>query len=190
MSRPVTEALVKVFEANGGTEQQMIQALPHWVRLFDRNPLGDEAMALLFGAAHRQYLSSHDMRGEHPDQILAQLRGLAVDPVAEINEQERETWKELGPLMYALKTEDWETFRVFDAEIKRRQTLAELPDDGFYVEWMRLAAGPAHVELVSSHFDSAEREARRRYHQAWAQPQPDGADPAPAASLSPSGQAL
>jgi len=171
MSRPVTEALVKVFEANGGTEQQMIQALPHWVRLFDRNPLGDEAMALLFGAAQ-------------------QLRGLAVDPVAEINEQEREAWKELGPLMYAVKTEDWETFRVFDAEIRKRGTLAELPGDDFYAEWMRLAAGPAHVELVSSHFDSAEREARRRYSQAWAQPQPDGADPAPAASLSPSGQAL
>jgi hypothetical protein len=186
------EALVKVFEANGGAEQQMIQALPHWVRLFDRNPLGFEAMARLFGAAHRQHLSSHDMRGEHPDQTLAQLRGLAVDPVAEINEQECEAFKELGPLFYAVKNQDWETFRVFDAEIRKRGTLAELPGDDFYVEWMRLAAGPAHVELVSSHFDSAEREARRRYSQAWAQPQPhpDSAGPAPAASLSRSGQAL
>jgi hypothetical protein len=103
-----------------------------------------------------------------------------VDPVAEICEQEREACKELGPLMYAVKTEDWETFRVFEAEIRKRDTLKELPGDDFYLEWMRLAAGPAFVERVSACFDGAELEARRRYNQGRAQPQPSAADGAQA----------
>ena len=66
--------------------------------------------------------------------------------------------------------------RMFEAEIRKRQTLAELPGDDFYREWMRLAVNPAHVEQVSAHFDSAELEARRRYNQGRAQPKPSGAD--------------
>ena len=184
------EALARVFEANCGTEHQLIHALPHWVRLFERSPVDAEAMALLFGAAHRRYLVSEDMRGPRPDQVLEEMRRLVVDPVAEICEQEREALKEFGPLFYAVKNQDWETFRVFDAEIRKRATLTELPGDDFYGEWMRLAADPAHVELVSSCFDGAEQEARRRYHPGCAQPQPDGAETLPTASLSESGQAL
>jgi hypothetical protein len=157
------EALSRSFGANGPAGHPLIIAPPHWVRLFPRNPLDADAMALLFGAAHRRQLVAEDMRGEHPDQVLAQMRRLAADPIGEICEQEREAWKEHGPLMYAVKTKDWETFRVFQAEINKRRTLADLPDDDFYREWMHLAADPALVERVSACFDSAELEARRRY---------------------------
>jgi hypothetical protein len=170
------EAVSRSFVANGPAGHPLIIVPPHWVRLFPCNPLDADAMALLFGAAHHQQILADDMRGAHPDQVLAQMRGLAVDPVAEICEQEREAWKELGPLVYAVKTEDWETFSVFEAEIRKRDTLTELPGDDFYLEWMRLAAEPAFVDRVSACFDGAELEARRRYNQGRAQPQASGAD--------------
>lgn len=84
------EALVRVFEANGRGDQQLLRCLPHWVRLFDGCPLDAEAMARHFGAAHRQCLVREDMRGTRPDQVLEEMRRLVVDPVAEISEQERE----------------------------------------------------------------------------------------------------
>ena len=184
------ETLATAFAANGCTGHPLIIAPPHWVRLFPRNPLDADAMALLFGAAHRRHLVADDMRGDDPDEVLAQMRRLAVDPVAEICEQEREAAKEFGPLMYAVTTRDWDTFRVFDAEIKKRRTLPELPGDDFYRQWMRLAADPSLVERVSACFDGAELEARRRFSQGRAQAQPDGAEAAPAASSSCSGQAV
>jgi hypothetical protein len=173
------EAIVGVFQANGGTQHQLIHALPHRVRLFLGNPLDTPGMALLFGAAHRQYLVGEGTRGLRPDQTLAHMQRLGANPVAELNEQEREAFKEYGPLYCGVTSEDWETFRVFEAEIRKREILAELPGDDFYREWMRLAVHPAHVEQVSAYLDSTRREAMRRHRKGSARPRPNVAHAAP-----------
>ena len=158
------EALAQVFAANGGPEYSLFKSLPHWVRIPADGPLEMDALAGLIASANRRQLVSDGLKGDGPDAAMETLSRLGEDPIREINRQEIEAINGYAPVMRAMSAGDNETAAALLRALGDQPSMAVMPDDAAYRRWLRFACEPAYVEKVRSYFDSAWKEAIRRYN--------------------------
>ena len=89
---------------------------------------------------------------------------LGEDPIREIHRQEIEAINGYAPVMRAMSAGDNETAAALLRALGDQPSMAVMPDDAAYRRWLRFACEPVYVEKVRLYFDSAWKEAIRRYN--------------------------